>query len=345
MRPIHRLFFGLLAVLCVVALPVLAQGRTPTVADLIAASDDYDTLRRLLDVAPDVAALLDDPNVQITFFAPTDFAFNGLFSDSMLTVEWYLRRPAQTDELLRRHIVPTALDVTAQDDLACGSLGTMLPEHWLMLMPDDGDWSLNNRLLDAPAEPAANGLLIPLNSVLPRVRLYSAAGDHSPDGSGAESTDPRWDAPKQPQPADGDVQTVLAADGRFSRWLALLDADATTRAQLDSAGVYTLFIPTNAAFDAYLTDAGTDLESLSTARPAFASETVIPGYFTPDILTEDVLFNAPTFCSLAADDVVRTTHNNDETVIAGVTLTGDVLYADNAVIYVVDGVREPAFQG
>ena len=326
-------------------LMVRSQADAPTLADIIATNEDFTTLRRLVDAAPDIGALLGDPDAQLTFYAPTDFAFNGLFSDSMLTIEWYLRRPDQIDQLLRRHIAPVALDVIAQPVLSCGALGTMLPQHWLMLDKQNDNWSVNFRALDAPAEAAANGLLVPINSVLPRIRLYPAAGDHSPDGSGSEPVDPRWDAPTTLQSADGDVQTVLAADGRFGHWLALLDADATTRAHLNSAGVYTLFVPSDTVFEARLDEMAADLDGFSAANTAYVAGTVIPGYFTPDILTEDVRFNAPAFCSLDPEDVVHTSHDGDTTFVQDVALTGEVLYASNAVIYIVDGVRQPALRG
>jgi uncharacterized surface protein with fasciclin (FAS1) repeats len=345
MRATLALIFGLLAAVVVVSLPLRAQDRTPTIAGLIAASDDYDTLRRLLNVAPDVAALLDDRDAEITFYAPTDAAFNRLFSDSLLTVEWYLRRPNRTDELLRRHIAPAALDAGALEFLPCRALGTMLPEHWLLLDRDGDDLTVNMQAVDAPAEPAANGLLVPINSVFPRIRLYPAASNHAPAASGGEADDPRWEAPKSPHAADGSIRDVLAADGRFGHWLALLDAEPELAARLDNAGIYTLFLPTDTALDSQLEADGLDIAGFAEANPAFAAGSVVPGYFTPDILIDDITFNAPAFCTLQPDDVLRTTQTGGVARVAGLPLTGDILYAENAIIYVLNGVREPAFQG
>jgi uncharacterized surface protein with fasciclin (FAS1) repeats len=69
------------------------------------------------------------------------------------------------------------------------------------------------------------------------------------DGAGAA------DGPREPlrvdtvQADDVTVARLLGSDARFSTLVAALDS-AGLRAALDSAGTYTLFAPTNAAFDA-----------------------------------------------------------------------------------------------
>lgn len=325
---------------------VSARQRTITIAEMIAASDDYATLQRLLDRAPSVAALLDDPTAQLTFYAPTEAAYNRLFSDSMMTVEWYLRHPEEIERMLLQQIVPVSFNVAAQNGtLECRSLGTMLPENWLALELDNHNLAINHEAVESTAIHASNGLIVPVRHLFPRLRLYPAAGDHSPDGSGSTPPDPRLAADMALQPADGDVRTVLTADGRFTRWLTLLSADEKAISHLDSAGIYTLFIPTDAAFDAHLETQRLDMDGLIAADPMLVQNSIAPGYITPDILLPDITFNAPGFCTIHPDGVIKTSDDADGAYVDGVALTGEVLYADNAVIYIIDGLRPPPFYG
>ena len=346
MRYVYRLFPGLLAafVLVLAGLPALAQ-RATTVADFIAASDDYTTLRRLLERTPELVALLDDENTAVTFYAPTDAAYNELFSDSMMTVEWYLRHPAEIDIMLRQQIVPMALDVAALPYLNCRALGTMLPNNWLLLEQGDDGLEINFELVDQPAQAASNGLIVPVDHLFPRFRLYPAAGDHSPDGSGGTPPDPRLSGTAELLPAEGNVRQVLEADGRFTRWLALLDTRLDLTNQLNSSRLYTLFLPTDDAFDAYLAAENQDLTTFAQAHNQFIYDSIAPGYFTPDLLLPDITFNAPQLCTLLEGGSLRTSDDSQGAYIDGVRLNGEALVADNAVIYPLDGVRFTEFQG
>ena len=344
MRVSLRLSLGLLALLLLTSLPALAQ-RAMTVADIIANSADYTTLRRLLERVPELAALLDDENSAITFYAPTEAAYNELFSDSMMTVEWYLRHPAEIDIMLRQQIVPIAFDVEALPFLNCHALGTMLANNWLLLDDSDEGFEINFEPVDAPAQVAANGLVVPVDHLFPRLRVYPASGYHSPDGSGGTPSDPRLAGTAELLPAEGSVHEVLEADGRFTRWLQLLDTRLDLTNQLNSARLYTLFIPTDEAFDAYLAAENLNLTAFAEAYPSFIYDSIAPGYFTADMLLPDITFNGPDFCTLQPDGVMRTSDDSEGAYIDDVPLTGEFLVAHNAVIYVLDGVRFTQFQG
>lgn len=337
---------GLLAAL-ILSVPLLAQrDAVPTIADIIASDDDYATLRRLLERAPELTAMLDDPNSEFTFYAPTEAAFNRLFSDSMMTVEWYLRHPAEIDIMLRQQMVPMAFDVEARPLMHCNALGTMLADNWLLLSENrDGAIEINQEVTKTDAQITANGLLIPVNHLFPRLRLIPAAGDHSPDGSGSTPRDPRLSGTAELLPADGDVRTVLEADGRFTRWLTLLDTRPAIAARLESQGLYTLFIPTDTAFDAYLTAQGLDLTAFAAAHPQFIDDSVAPGYFTPALLPDDVTFNGPRYCTLQPDGTIATVMADETITVDGLALDVQPLVADNAVIYPTDGVRFTEFLG
>jgi uncharacterized surface protein with fasciclin (FAS1) repeats len=345
MRTSFRLLAGLLAALVLGCLTVLAQGRSMSIADLIAADDNYTTLRRLLNATPELVALLDDDSAELTFYAPTNAAYNELFSDSMMTVEWYLRHPAEIDIMLRQQIVPVALDVAAQPFLNCSALGTMLANNWLMLDNSGESLEINFDPVDAPAQTASNGLLIPVNHLFPRLRLVPAAGDHSPDGSGSTPLDPRLSGSAALMPAEGDIRAVLQADGRFTRYLQLLDARPDLQARLNSPGLYTLFLPTDETFAAYLDAEGLTLDAFVEAHSSFVDDSIAPGYYTPDLLMTDITFNQPQFCTLQPDGVMRTSDDSAGAYIDEVPLTGDYLVAENAVIYMLEGVRFTQFYG
>lgn len=107
------------------ASPALAQSDSvptdmsePKLMEFLAQSDEFDTLRELIDTVPDVAWFVKE-DVAYTIFAPTDAAFAALPEGALDA----LKRPDNHDALkaiLEGHVVPDKVYMSA--DLSDGTV-------------------------------------------------------------------------------------------------------------------------------------------------------------------------------------------------------------------------------
>jgi len=143
--------------------------------------------------------------------------------------------------------------------------------------------------------------------------------------------------------------------------LRLLDATPQYQALFMSDGIYTLFIPTDTALQAYFEGAGIDREALSQdeADKLIASR-IVPGYMTPEYIKLDTMWGGPIdFCTMHWLEWIMASGetNRDMEVIevnfdkdTGLTANGglvseSLLYARNAVIYVTEEFHPAAGRG
>jgi uncharacterized surface protein with fasciclin (FAS1) repeats len=323
------------------AFPAAAQDSLPTLAELIAARDDLSVFQQLLARGdPAIRAWLENPANRFTVFAPTDAAWQQYFDDFGDSFEALIRGPNRLDDLLRYHIVPVI--VAPQDifSVYCTDLGTMLPDSRLVIKQEQpGALVVNNyqdfAALGSPIS-AANGVLYPVDHVLLRHTLFPQSGDHTPDDIIKPTVVP--DPALYPVGVGVDARTLLEQKGDFTTLLSLLaDQDLAF-----GDGLYMLFAPTDAAFEHYFRESGLTLETFrADYGSAFAAYSLWPGYFFPATLQEFALYH-PTFCALDLIGGAEMAGDGDTAwTVDQVPYTGAVLFARNAVIYVVDGIRLP----
>ncbi len=333
------------AVFALVVMPqAAAQETLPTIAEHIASAADFSILNQLIAADPAAAAWLNQPDTTFTLLAPVDTAWQGYFEDTGLALDDLLRQPRRLNDLLRFHLVPMALPSASESGWLCRELGTMLPNERLLIEWDwDGDRFQIGQQAHTLSAPllAANGLVYRLDRIIPKVRFIDAAGDHTPEGAPTLIPPPTPTAVVLPDEAD--VQTVLADDGRFTVLLSLLANHPGYLQPLNGGGLYLLFAPTDAAFEAFFRP--------RRALPAsfedlLLSSSILPGYLTPDLFFTVYADGYGSYCPLQPGVTVAISHTDDTITAGGAPLTGETLLARNVIIYVMDGVQyQEPFRG
>jgi uncharacterized surface protein with fasciclin (FAS1) repeats len=350
----------LLLILC---LPqaALAQNSEPTVADIIARDARFTLLQHMLELAdPAISAYLSNPEAQMTFFAPTNEALEAVFGETRAQQEVYADTyPYRVNEIMRFHIVPAAMDFTSVTYPACKPLGSTLinTQHYIRMV--DGIINVDQVPLPTEILSGRNGFVYPIDTLLPKLNVVPTAGDHTPDEQKRpKPLDPHFGDiyPDAPLAADrlssADMRHVLEEDGRFGLFLRLLDTAPQYQNLLESNGLYTLFIPTDAALQAYFDHAEIDVGTLpQDEAEKLIAQRIAPGYITPDYIELAALWGGPLeLCTLhwleavfASGEINRDIEiiSNDFDEGTGLTANGgavseSLLYARNVVIYVTE---------
>jgi uncharacterized surface protein with fasciclin (FAS1) repeats len=137
----------------------------------------------------------------------------------------------------------------------------------------------------------------------------------------------------------GDVLEVAAAEGDLNTFLAALDA-AGIMEDFHGEGPFTLFIPTDEAFSAYLAEAG-----MSQAE-VFAGAEMLQAILNHHIVNmmedaEMVMGMAGQSFTTAAGQALRVTLEGETVMVGEATVERYDLHASNGVIHVIDTVLIP----
>lgn len=287
-----------------------------TIPTLAGDTDDLSTLVTALEVADLVDTL--EGEGPFTVFAPTNEAFAKLPEgelDALLDDEDALR------DVLLYHVVPGEL--FAVDVLASESLETALGAT--ISVQADGP-TLNETVgLVATDIAAKNGVVHLIDMVLIPPTNDDEGGDDdsdSDDGNDNDGDDDRLT-----------IAEIAAGDDRFETLVAALKLtklDATVSGE----GPFTVFAPTDDAFDALPDDVFEDLLANPDQLADILLYHVVPG----ELLAEDVL---------AADELATAFGPTISVQGDALTLNGNVnlvatdIVASNGVIHVIDAVLLP----
>lgn len=361
-----RRVYGVLSCLVMLCLVYggYAQESQSTLAEVIASDERFTTLRYVLEhTDSELVTWLENPENQLTVLAPTNDAFDHWFGNSRMSVDRYIEMYADdSPSLLRYYVIPARIDFEKMWRPLCDAVGTMRVNQPIFMRSDDDTLFLNQMV--QPGEPlaAVNGVVYPIERMLPVMNLIPSAGDHSPDAEypvintnngGLEEIAVENSAPE--------VRAVLEADGRFTTLLRLLELSPDYTALLSSDGLYTLAAPTDVAFEAFFTSEGIPFPALSAEQAEnILRDLLAPGYVHPDYLQVFTQWNGRlNLCSFHSEtyrmaDSGRVQVQLDglpidveETTITmrGAVVAGDALTARNAIIYPVDGVPHVSFRG
>jgi transforming growth factor-beta-induced protein len=279
-----------------------AEELTENVVEIAQSNEDFSTLVTALSEADLVGALSGDG--PFTVFAPTNSAFASLLEESGLTVDELLASDLLSDVLLYHVVAGKVLST----DLSNGSVETLSGET--INISVDGGVTINGSVSVTTADVEGtngvihiiDGVLVPENVILNPTIVDIASGD--------------------------DNFSILVQ--------ALLTAELAET--LAGDGPFTVFAPTNAAFEALLGALDITAEELL-ARDDLANillyHVVSGSVFSTDLSDGDVpTLLTENFVSISLADGVRI---ND---VANVT-TADIK-AKNGVIHVIDNVLVPA---
>ncbi len=338
----------------------------PTIAEIAVGSEDFETLVLLLTgAAPDFVEALSDPAGEFTVFAPTDEAFDALASLLGINIEDALLFPDLVRAILAYHVVPAVAPAEVVVTLDGEEVVTLGGEAVLVSIVDGGvvlNDTVNVIATDVFASNGVihviDGVLVPPSAIetliefglLPAPEEAEEVEEEVEEGpssaeviSGAVG---RLLGAGSGDSADGDLPTIAeiaVGSEDFETLVLILTAAATDylEALSDPAGDFTVFAPTDDAFDALGAALGIEIS----AAIAFPDILI-------DILGYHVLEGAvPAEVVVTLDGVEVETIQGESITISivdgGVVLNGTVnvivtdVFASNGVIHVIDAVLLP----
>jgi uncharacterized surface protein with fasciclin (FAS1) repeats len=313
MKPIHKILAASVLALTLTACDDDDETTTDVgnIVEVASANGSFTTLVAALETAG-LDDVLADESRDFTVFAPTDAAFEALLAELGISAADLLADPTLADVLLY-HVVPDAEIDSTQAIAAAGTTLTTANTDDIGVALQGSDLFINASRVETPDVDASNGVIHVIDAVL---------------------------LPTQDDPASGTITDVAVANGNFTTLVAALQTAMLDSVLADTEGKFTVFAPTDAAFEALLNDLGI------TAADLLASEDL------SDILLYHVIngaeVNAAAATAIAGNTVVM--GNDDEMALS---LTGSELFANlsgistpnvdasNGIIHVIDTVLLP----
>lgn len=277
---------------------VLLPAETPTIFGIVEASENHNTLEAAL-LAAELDGTLDGEG-DFTLFAPTDAAFEALpanFVNALLTDP----NGVLTDILLY-HVVGSAAfsaDLSNNQEII-----TLFDDQTVTVTIDTDGVFINGAQVIAEDIEASNGVVHVIDAVLvPQTTTIADIVTNSP------------------------VHTTL------------LDAvvAAELAGTLAGPGAFTVFAPTDAAFD--LLPAGT-LDALL-ADPTGDLQSILLYHVLDNIVLSSDLENNQTATTLFGEDVTVTIEGDDVFINGAQVIQADIVTV-NGVVHVIDAVLIPA---
>ena len=202
----------------------------PTIVDIAASNEDFSTLVAAVQAAGLVETLSGEG--PFTVFAPTNAAFEAALADLGMTADELLADTELLTQVLTFHVV--AGDLMAADVLDQNLLETVEGSFALAYANDDGAFINQAGIVSTDIE-ASNGVIHVIDAViLP---------------------------PSYESDADASIVDVAAGDEQFSTLVAAV-TEAGLAETLAERGPFTVFAPTNAAFEAAFEALGITAEDL-----------------------------------------------------------------------------------
>jgi uncharacterized surface protein with fasciclin (FAS1) repeats len=199
-----------------------------TLVDVASASDTFTTLVAALDAAGLVDTLA-NVDGSFTVFAPSDTAFEAFLAEAGLTADELLASPDLEDILLYHVVVDSVIDSGAATG-AAGTTLTMGNGSLLGVHLEGGELFVNLSQVVETDITADNGVIHVIDTV-----LVPPAVDSEP----AETI------------ADIVAASAMATEPEFTTLLAALQATELDAVLADPAASFTVFAPTDAAFEMF----------------------------------------------------------------------------------------------
>jgi len=281
------------------------------IVEVAEANGSFTTLVAALK-ASGLDAVLADETREFTVFAPTDAAFTAALTALGITAADLLASPNLADILLYHVIADAEIDSTAAV-AAAGTTVTTANTDDVGVSLKAGDLFINSSMVELPDVDANNGVIHVIDAVL---------------------------LPTEDDPASGTIDVVAATNGSFDTLVLALQTAGLDSVLADPSGKFTVFAPTDAAFAAYLADAGITAGQLL-ASPDLA-----------DILLYHVIsgaeVNAAAAIAIAGNAVEMGNSDNLALSLSGADLFANLsqvstpnVDASNGIIHVIDTVLTP----
>jgi len=279
---------------------------TPTILDVAIEAGDFTTLIAAIDAAG-LTSTIDDASATLTVFAPTDAAFALLGGAAINDL---LADPDALSDILLYHVVSgTALDSAAATD-AVGTTIEMANGDRVGVSAKNDSLFLNLSKVTATDIQADNGVIHVIDAVL----MPPA------DATLSEST----------------IINIAAADERFTTLVAALGATGLDTVLASDTDTFTVFAPTDAAFEAMgsanVTALLGDLDNLT----EILQQHVITDAAVDAVTAYSLSGNAAT--TVGGAEVPISISSKRELRVGGAKVIIADIHASNGVIHVIDTV-------
>ena len=279
---------------------------TPTILDVAIEAGDFTTLIAAIDAAG-LTSTIDDASATLTVFAPTDAAF-ALLGEA--AINELLADPDALSDILLYHVVSgTALDSAAATD-AVGTTIEMANGDRVGVSAKNDSLFLNLSKVTATDIQADNGVIHVIDAVL----MPPA------DATLSEST----------------IINIAAADERFTTLVAALGATGLDTVLASDTDTFTVFAPTDAAFEAMgsanVTALLGDLDNLT----EILQQHVITDAAVDAVTAYSLSGNAAT--TVGGAEVPISISSKRELRVGGAKVIIADIHASNGVIHVIDTV-------
>ncbi|TMO44312.1 fasciclin domain-containing protein [Pseudoalteromonas ruthenica] len=305
---------GVIHVIDAVLTPPQSQPQQPTmnIIETAVASDDFTTLAAALE-ATNLVATLSDESQEFTVFAPTDAAFAAL---GQATIDTLLANPEVLKEILLQHVVSGSVDSITAYSLNGQQAQTVSGNQIDITIDGENDTlKFGDATVTMTDIQTTNGIIHVLDTVV--------VGEV-----------------QVPAPAQS-VVDVAVGNGNFSTLVAALQTTGldTTLADLDRE--FTVFAPTDAAFE-QLDQATVD----ALFADAEALSDLLLYHVLPDATVQSdaaiaVANSEQPMITMANGDTATLSLQNDMLYIDNAQVTTANVAADNGVIHVIDSVLMP----
>jgi transforming growth factor-beta-induced protein len=286
-----------------------AQEAEPTIVEIAASNEDFSTLVAAVQAAGLADTLAGEGD--FTVFAPTNDAFDALFASLGIAPEDLLADKSLLTEVLLYHVA--AGELTSEEVAYLGELRMANGELSTISMRDGSPY-INDARIIATDIMASNGVIHVIDAVI------LPSGVPAPVGA-----------------VDANIVEVAVANEGFSTLVAAVQA-ADLAGTLSGNGPFTVFAPTNDAFNKTLGELGLSAEDVLGNK---------------ELLTNILLYHVAAG-ALDAQDVLgmgEITMLNGEVAtaevvdgvayIAGVPISNANIRTSNGIIHVIDAVMIP----
>lgn len=279
---------------------------TPTILDVAIEAGNFTTLIAAIDAAG-LTSTIDDASATLTVFAPTDAAF-ALLGET--AINDLLADPDTLSDILLYHVVSgTALDSTAATD-AVGTTVEMANGDRVGVSAKNDSLFLNLSKVTATDIQADNGVIHVIDAVLM--------------------------PPADATPSESTIVNIAAADERFTTLVAALGATGLDTVLASETDTFTVFAPTDAAFDAMgsanVTALLADLDNLT----EILQQHVITDAAVDAVTAYSLSGNAAT--TVGGAEVPISISSKRELRVGGAKVIIADIHASNGVIHVIDTV-------
>lgn len=279
---------------------------TPTILDVAIEAGDFTTLIAAIDAAG-LTSTIDDASATLTVFAPTDAAFALLGGAAINDL---LADPDALSDILLYHVVSgTALDSAAATD-AVGTTIEMANGDRVGVSAKNDSLFLNLSKVTATDIQADNGVIHVIDAVLM--------------------------PPADATPSESTIINIAAADERFTTLVAALGATGLDTVLASDTDTFTVFAPTDAAFEAMgsanVTALLGDLDNLT----EILQQHVIIDAAVDAVTAYSLSGNAAT--TVGGAEVPISISSKRELRVGGAKVIIADIHASNGVIHVIDTV-------